>query len=98
MDGKLKKSLIGGLILALAATATFAQMHSQGLRHHGADGTGHDEVTMPGLRGLNATNEETAGFPDLFRAFQTITREVENLPNGIRTVTRAMLAQSFWPS
>ncbi|TYB82615.1 hypothetical protein FVF75_06455 [Maritimibacter fusiformis] len=57
--------------------------------HHGADGTGHDEVIMPGLRGLNATPEESAELATLFRHFETLTREVENLPDGIRTVTRS---------
>ncbi|MAM63021.1 MAG: hypothetical protein CMH11_16170 [Maritimibacter sp.] len=54
---------------------------------HGADGTGHDEVTMPGLRGENATPEESAELAMMFRGFQTLSRTVENLPNGIRTVT-----------
>jgi len=49
----------------------------------------HDEATMPGLRGENATQEESDEIALLFRAFDTITREVENLPNGIRTITRS---------
>ncbi|MBT2130019.1 hypothetical protein KKW20_02690 [Planktotalea lamellibrachiae] len=49
----------------------------------------HDEVNMPGLRGENATPEESAELAVMFRNFDTITREVENLPNGIRTVTRS---------
>ena len=60
-----------------------------GMHGHGADGTGHDEVNMPGLRGKNATPEESAELAVMFRNFDTITREVENLPNGIRTVTRS---------
>jgi hypothetical protein len=56
---------------------------------HGADGTGHDEVTMPGLRGANATPEESAELATMFRNFETITREVTHLPNGIRTLTRS---------
>jgi hypothetical protein len=56
---------------------------------HGADGTGHDEVNMPGLRGDNATPEESAELAVMFRSFETITREVTNLPNGILTVTRS---------
>lgn len=56
---------------------------------HGADGQGHDEVNMPGLRGKNATPEESAELAVMFRNFETITREVENLPNGIRTTTRS---------
>lgn len=66
----------------------FAQM-SNGIHTHGADGTGHDEVTMPGLRGRNATPDESFELEIMFRNFQTITREVVELPNGIRTVTRS---------
>lgn len=60
-----------------------------GMHSHGADGTGHDEVNMPGLRGQNATSEESAELAIMFRNFETITRDVTNLPNGIRTVTRS---------
>lgn len=92
--------LIGFLILlALAAGAFFLvksnvfykmthYTHSGG-HMHGADGTGHDEVNMPGLRGKNATPEESAEIAALFRGFQSITREVTNLPSGIRTVTHS---------
>ncbi len=44
---------------------------------------------MPGLRGLNASPDESAELAVMFRSFQTITREVEILPNGISTVTRS---------
>lgn len=60
-----------------------------GMHGHGADGTGHDEVTMPGLRGLNATPEESQDLAVIFRSFTSFERAVENLPNGIRTVTRS---------
>lgn len=56
---------------------------------HGADGTGHDEVNMPGLKGANATEDESAELAAMFRNFQTLSREVTNLENGIRTVTRS---------
>ncbi|MCC1480596.1 hypothetical protein J1C52_02960 [Roseibaca sp. Y0-43] len=57
---------------------------------HGADpGHMHDEATMPGLRGLDATAQESAEMAIMFRNFQTLEREVTHLPNGIRTVTRA---------
>jgi len=49
----------------------------------------HDEVNMPGLRGENASAEETSDLAVLFRNFETLSREVENLPNGIKTVTRS---------
>lgn len=77
------------LIAGLSATApALAQMHGHG-HMHGADGTGHDMVNMPGLQGENATAEESAELALMFQRFQTLSREVENLPNGIRTVTRS---------
>lgn len=84
------------LALSLTAAPAFAQDmnhgHGQGHgkmfeQHHGADGTGHDEVNMPGLRGLNASPEESAEMQVMFQGFQTLSRSVENLPNGIRSVT-----------
>lgn len=88
------------VLLILAALGFGAVLYSNGTistvmgRHmsvadhpHGADGTGHDEINMPGLRGENATPEESAELATLFRNFETITREVTNLENGIRTVT-----------
>ncbi len=84
--------LTAGIYDLSGSTAT-AQMRGNGPgghgHGHGADGTGHDEVNMPGLRGRNATPEESAELAVLFRNFETITREVTELPNGIRTVTRS---------
>lgn len=87
-----------GLALGLAGAGfalrgpALAQMagHMHGGAHgHGAGGMGHDEATMPGLRGANATPEESAEIAVLFRKFRTLSREVTNLPDGIRTVTRS---------
>ncbi len=64
-----------------------AQMMGNGRHMHGADGMGHDERTMPGLRGLDATPEESAELGVMFRNFETLSRKVTNLPDGIRTVT-----------
>lgn len=75
------------VILAMPPAA-LAQMHGHG-HGHGADGTGHDEATMPGLRGDNASPQESAELAILFRNFQTLSREVSDLPNGIRTLTRS---------
>lgn len=71
----------------LAQMAGHGGMHGHGMAHHGADGTGHDEVNMPGLRGVDATPEESAELAVMFRNFEAIYRTVEELPNGIRTVT-----------
>lgn len=91
---------VAALALALGAAVVvpglqptaLAQMMGHGAGHgqhsHGAGGMmGHDMATMPGLRGLDATAEESAELAAMFRGFEQITRSVENLPNGIRTVT-----------
>ncbi|NCW55823.1 MAG: hypothetical protein EBV97_18945 [Rhodobacteraceae bacterium] len=49
----------------------------------------HDVTDMPGLKGENASPEESKEIAILFKKFETLTREVEMLPNGIRTVTRS---------
>lgn len=91
-NGRLRAVFSGlavGMLLAVpAASQMSGHGHGMGL-HHGADGTGHDEVNMPGLRGLDATPEESAELAVMFRNFQTIDRTVTNLPDGIRTVTRS---------
>ncbi len=80
--------LLAALTIAISPNLASAQMmHGHGAGHHGADGTGHDMVTMPGLQGANASPEESADLMVLFHHFASISREVENLPNGIRTVT-----------
>ena len=81
---------VGGISFFNGNTLYIMSHHMPGGGHmHGADGTGHDEINMPGLRGDNATPEESAELAVMFRNFETITREVTNLPNGIRTVTRS---------
>jgi hypothetical protein len=82
--------LAGGFIASTRHSA-FAQTMNDAMpdemHMHGADGTGHDEVNMPGLRGRDATPEESAELAFMFRNFERISRNVTNLPNGIRTVT-----------
>lgn len=84
---------LGALALALAGAffvggpLAYQMLHAQGMHMHGADGTGHDMVNMPGLRGLDATPEESAELAVMFRGFETINRTVTELPNGIITVT-----------
>lgn len=82
-------ALVGAALFPPHTAFAQSTHNGPGMHMHGADGTGHDEVNMPGLFGENASAEESAEIGVLFRAFQTITREVENLPNGIRTVTRS---------
>lgn len=88
--GRTTMIVLAGVVLLAGGWLAygFAQAQMTGHGHmHGADGTGHDEANMPGLRGENATQEESAELAVLFRNFDTISRKVDNLPNGIRTVT-----------
>lgn len=83
--------LIGIAILVLVGAAAF-YLKDTGLRHmagnhHGADGTGHDEVNMPGLVGEDATAAESEELAIMFRNFEKISRTVTVLPNGISTIT-----------
>ncbi|MCA0953019.1 hypothetical protein LCM16_02915 [Mameliella alba] len=91
MTGIVRAALIGLCGAVVFAPGAGAQMaghgHAGAGLHHGADGTGHDMVNMPGLRGLDATPEESAELAVMFRNFTKIDRRVENLPDGIRTVT-----------
>ena len=64
-------------------------MHSSMHDIHSAGGMGHDMSNMPGLRGLNSSQDESEELAVMFENFDTISREVKNLPNGIRTVTRS---------
>ena len=66
----------------------YMEMHA---KHHGngEKHIEHDTETMPGLKGENASDRESDEIATLFRNFETISREVENLENGIRTVTRS---------
>lgn len=81
--------LAGGTYVAGQSMA-YAQMagHGGGMHRHGAGGMmQHDMTNMPGLRGVDATPEESAELAVMFNNFELIDRRVENLPNGIRTVT-----------
>lgn len=70
-------------------TRIYAFMHNNMHERHSANGMGHGMKNMPGLRGANASQAESDELAIMFENFETITREVTNLPNGIRTVTRS---------
>ena len=81
-------AVLAAALLAAASPAVAQSQGGGGMHRHGAGGMMmHDEVTMPGLRGLDATPEESAEMMVMFHHFDEIYREVENLPDGIRTVT-----------
>lgn len=77
------------LILGVLVSGAVAQMHG-----HGHAGGRHDHgparagvLTMPGLAGTDATLDESLEMEVMFRNFTALSRTVETLPNGIRTVT-----------
>lgn len=83
-------SRVAMAVLGVGAGGDVLAQNMHGAGHgHGSDMHAHDEVNMPGLHGANASAQESAELALLFRNFETLTREVENLPNGIRTVTRS---------
>jgi len=86
--GKLLKLVVlSAMFLLLVSNIALAESrHSHASRKHLHH---HDEVNMPGLRGENASAEESSDLAVLFRNFESLSREVENLPNGIKTVTRS---------
>ena len=93
---KKSKIVIGVVIVAIGLgvafkdpiqTRMYAHMHRNMHDRHSANGMGHDMKNMPGLRGANASQTESDELAVMFENFDTITREVTNLPNGIRTVT-----------
>ena len=79
----------GGVAYQIMPLGMMSHNGAGGDHVHDVDGTGHDEVSMPGLHGINVTPEESAELAAMFLSFETITRDVTNLPNGIRTVTRS---------
>ena len=70
-------------------TRMYTYMHSSMHDRHSTNGMGHDIKNMPDLRGANASQAESDELAVMFENFDTISREVTNLPNGIRTVTRS---------
>ena len=82
---------ITSLIVVIAMIFLFSiTTHSPMKGHsHSTHSSGHDEKSMPGLFGENASPEESDEMRVLFRNFETLSREVENLPDGIRTITRS---------
>ena len=57
-------------------------MHGGMSQHHE-----HDEVNMPGLQGKDTTEQEVNDLKNIFTNHKKITRNVINVPNGIKTIT-----------
>ena len=85
-------ALVIGLGIAFKETIQtnmYAYMHSSMHDSHSANGMSHDMKKSPGLQGVNASQAESEELAIMFENVDTISREVTNLPNGIRTVTRS---------
>jgi len=80
---------IGFVFKDTIQTRMYSFMHNNMHNQHSSGGMGHDIKNMPGLSGVNATQDESDELAIMFENFDTISREVTNLPNGIRTVTRS---------
>lgn len=77
-------ALLGGLAYANRYPLehlVMSGMHGMGAGHMGGMGMGHM------FKGVDTTPAEEAELRAMFDAHSQITRTVENLPNGIRTVT-----------
>ena len=91
----MKKTAIAALALFVVFGLGFAASQFMSLQHyvgHIQDeaATGamqHDEVNMPMLNGVDTTESEVSELKALFQNHKDITRSVELLPNGIKTLT-----------
>ncbi len=61
--------------------------HGQSDHHSQSEAEHHDMQAMPGLQGKDTTDDEVDELANLFNFHFEMTRRVENLPNGIRTIT-----------
>ncbi len=85
-------AIVGCCVAAAFAWSQTKYEHMHGQHHmgggrHAAGATMHDEVNMPGLQGKDTTAGEVADMAAMFQRHQALRRTVENVPNGIRTVT-----------
>jgi hypothetical protein len=75
------------LLACLATAMAVGTGTGQAQTHGHPPGMAHDEVGMPGLRGLDTLPHETQEMMVMFHHFPDIWRTVEVLPDGIRTET-----------
>lgn len=80
--------LVTAMTMALAAPALAQQGMGMGM-HHGGGGHAMGHGMMPMLNGTDTTPDEVHEMEAMFMHFPDIRRSVENLPDGIRTVTES---------
>lgn len=81
---------LGGVVLI--AGGVFIGMHSMGGMHNAmsnliGEKMMHNVIGTPMLNGVNTEENEVAELRAMFENHKDLTRTVDNLPNGIRTVT-----------
>jgi len=85
-----KTLMIAGMVSVFALGVGSASVYAQ-MKIHGHSSSGghmqHDEVNMPMLHGTDTTKLEVEELKAMFRNHSDITRSVELLPNGIKTLT-----------
>jgi hypothetical protein len=85
-----KTLMIAGTVAVFALGVGSANVFAQ-MKMHGHSSSGghiqHDEVNMPMLHGTDTTELEVEELKAMFRNHSDITRSVELLPNGIKTLT-----------
>ena len=101
---RLKLSLVGTALIGLVAAGTLYAMQNHGghdsyadmhAAHHGKSAMHadahhqHDEVNMPGLHGLDTTDQEFQDLKTIFQQHRDIERQVVNLFNGVQTTTES---------
>lgn len=80
-------AIAGGALYLWMPNMFYRGMHQAGMHGMMHMGGQHDEMNMPMLNGIDTTPEEVAELRAMFENHTAITRTVENLPDGIRTVT-----------
>ncbi len=92
MNNKIQFLIIGAITLLAIyfgwslAVQGYEKHHGKmhgGMGHHQE----HDEVNMPGLQGKDTTDQEVNDLKNIFTNHKKITRNVTNVPNGIKTIT-----------
>jgi hypothetical protein len=92
MNNKIQFLIIGAItLLAIYFGWSLAVQGYE--KHHGKMHSNmgqhreHDEVNMPGLQGKDTTDQEVNDLKNIFTNHKKITRNVTNVPNGIKTIT-----------
>ena len=88
MKSNIFKILILLLVFLAGLISAFWYMHKQeNHSSHHMTMDGHDEVNMPGLQGVDTTDTEINDLKNIFNNHKDIIRTVENIENGIVTIT-----------